>query len=104
MMAFPDFGNIQDNEIALHRAMDEIHQGSVAWGCEVLLQLREHIRTTRDQKSLQWILPPVENALQRFCDPEVLRQMDDTALDDEQPVGVSSVCTPLRSPAHSRRN
>jgi len=71
MRAFPDFGNVQDNVTAFHLAMDEIAQSHSAWGRAVLVRLREHIRTTHDIKSVQWLLPHVEAALQRFsCDEQ----------------------------------
>jgi len=69
MMPFPDFGDVQDNDTALHIAMHEIMYGDMAWGCAVLVQLREYIYTTKEVKSLQWLLPQVEAALQRYCEP-----------------------------------
>lgn len=66
MRAFPDFGNAQDNATAFHLAMYEIEHGNVAWGREVLVRLREHIRTMHDVKSVQCILPHVEAALRCF--------------------------------------
>ena len=69
MMPFPDFGDVQDNDTALHIAMQAIRQGDMAWGCEVLVRLREYIYTTKEVKSLQWLLPQVEAALQRYCEP-----------------------------------
>lgn len=71
MRSFPDFGNARDNATAFHLAMDAIEQGHVAWGRAVLVKLREHLRTTHDVKSVQWLLPQVEAALQRFsCDEQ----------------------------------
>lgn len=71
MRAFPEFGNAQDNTTAFDIAMDEIEHGDVAWGREVLVRLREHIRTTHDVKSVQWLLPQVEAALRCFsCDEQ----------------------------------
>ena len=71
MRAFPNFGNIRDNATAFSFAMDAIEHGDVAWGRTVLVRLREHLRTTHDVKSVQWILPDVEAALQRFsCDEQ----------------------------------
>jgi hypothetical protein len=67
--AYPDFGDRQENETALWLALDEIAQGNRAWGCDVLQRLREHIRTTHEAKSVQWILPHAEAALQRFRAP-----------------------------------
>jgi len=68
MMPFPDFGDVQDNDTALHIAMRAITHGDVAWGCEVLVRLRDYIHATQEVKSLQWILPQVEAALQRFSE------------------------------------
>ncbi len=62
-MAFPDFGDVRDNDTALHIAMRAITHGDVAWGCAVLVRLRDYIRTTQEVQSLQWILPQVEAAL-----------------------------------------
>jgi hypothetical protein len=71
MRAFPNFGNMRDNATAFSLAMDAIEHGHVAWGRTVLVRLREHLRTTHDVKSIQWILPDVEAALQRFsCDEQ----------------------------------
>ena len=81
-MTFPDFGNMQDNEIALQLALEEIEKGSVAWGCEVLLKLREHIYMTQETKSVQWILPQVEDALQRFCETAMLLEQHNTVTPD----------------------
>jgi hypothetical protein len=64
---FPDFGDVQDNEMALHVALYEIARGDKQWGCEILTRLCEHIRTTREVKSVQWLLPQVEMALQGLC-------------------------------------
>lgn len=69
MMPFPDFGDVQDNATALHIAMHEIMYGDMAWGWEVLVRLRAYICTTKEVKSLQWLLPQVEAALQRFGEP-----------------------------------
>ncbi len=69
MRPFPDFGDVQDNDTALHIAMQAITHGDTAWGCAVLVRLREYIRATQEVKSLQWILPQVEAALQRFGEP-----------------------------------
>ena len=69
MMPFPDFGDVQDNDTALHIAMYEITHGDMAWGCAVLVRLREYICATQEVKSLQWILPQVEAALQCLGEP-----------------------------------
>jgi hypothetical protein len=63
----PDFGDVQDNDTALHIALGAMAHGESTWGCEVLRRLREHIQTTREVQSIQWILPQVEVALQGWC-------------------------------------
>ena len=68
-MPFPGFGDVQENDTALHIAMYEITYGDMAWGCAVLVRLHEYICATQEVKSLQWILPQVEAALQRFGEP-----------------------------------
>src|SRR5262245_61880734 len=65
----PDLGDVRDNETALHIALYKIEHDDRAWGCGVLVRLRDHIHTTHDAQSIQWILPHAEAALQRFCSP-----------------------------------
>lgn len=78
MRPFPDFGDVQDNATALHIAMHEISHGDLAWGCAVLVRLRDYICTTREVQSLQWILPQVEGALQHLAEPgSTPRRSDD---------------------------
>ena len=59
----PDFGDVQDNATALAMALDALTSGERSWGCDVLRRLREHICTTRDVQSFQWVLPQVDTAL-----------------------------------------
>jgi hypothetical protein len=88
MRVFPDFGNAQDNATAFHIAMAAIEHGNVAWGRVVLVRLREHLRITHDVKSIRWILPRVEAALQRFsCDEQ--RVWVDVVADDPRGDGTS---------------
>jgi len=47
----------------------KIEHDDRAWGCGVLVCLRDHLCTTHDAQSIQWMLPHVEAALQRFCSP-----------------------------------
>src|SRR5215813_10282168 len=61
--AFTDFGDVQDNATALAIALDALASGERSWGCDVLRRLREHICTTRDVQSVQWVLPQVDTAL-----------------------------------------
>jgi len=90
MRSFPDFGNVQDNATAFHLAMHAIEHGNVAWGREVLVRLREHIRTMHDVKSVQCILPHVEAALQRFSCEEKDNHRE-TAMLIEQQRGLSDL-------------
>jgi hypothetical protein len=80
MITSPDFGNMQDNAIALHLAMEEIEAGNVARGCALLLQLREHICMTQEAKSVQWLLPRLEEVLQCFYDTEALFKQHNTTI------------------------
>jgi hypothetical protein len=66
---WPDFGDVRDNETALRIALSKIEHDDRAWGCGVLVCLRDHLCTTHDAQSIQWMLPHVEAALQRFCSP-----------------------------------
>jgi hypothetical protein len=66
-IGLPDFGDVQDNETALHIALYELESGNKRWGCTVLQRLRDHICTTREVKSVQWVLPQVEVALRCWC-------------------------------------
>ena len=62
----PDFGDVQDNAMALAIAFDALASGERSWGCDVLRRLRHHICTTREVQSVQWVLQQVDTAL-RAC-------------------------------------
>ena len=74
-----DFGDVRDNETALHIALSKIEHDDRAWGCGVLVCLRDHICRIHDAQSIQWILPQVEAALQRFCSPTPHATNDNSA-------------------------
>jgi hypothetical protein len=60
---WPNFGDVQDNAMALALALDVLASGERRWGCDVRRRLREHIYTTRDVQSVHWVLPQVDTAL-----------------------------------------
>ena len=64
MRMMPDFGNVRDNEIAFDLAASYIANGDAEWGHLILTELRDFIQTTREAKSLYWILPAVVEALE----------------------------------------
>ena len=55
----PDFGAVRENEAAFDVAVASINSGDIAWGRSLLAALRDHIWSTEEQKSTQWILPKV---------------------------------------------
>ena len=59
MKIMPDFGTVRENEAAFEVAVAAIMSGDIAWGCAILTALRDHICSTGEQKSVQWILPKV---------------------------------------------
>ncbi len=52
MRTCPAFGDVYENEAAFSVAHYEIMYGDAGWGGAVLEQLRAHISTTREPKSL----------------------------------------------------
>jgi hypothetical protein len=54
-----DFGAIHENEAAFDVAVAAITSGDIACGGSILAALRDHICSTGEQKSIQWILPQV---------------------------------------------
>ena len=60
----PDFGTVRENEAAFDVAVAAITSGDIAWGCSILAALRDHICSTGEQKSVQWILPKVLETLE----------------------------------------
>jgi hypothetical protein len=67
----PDFGTVRENEAAFDVAVAYINSGDIAWGCSILTALRDHIWSTEEPKSTQWILPKVLEALDELttCTP-----------------------------------
>jgi hypothetical protein len=60
----PDFGTVRENEAAFDMAVASITRGDIAYGHSILAALRDHICSTREQKSVQWILPKVLETLE----------------------------------------
>jgi hypothetical protein len=63
MHIMPDFGTVHENEVAFDVAVAAIARGDIAWGCALLAALRDHIWSTEEHKSMQWILPKVLETL-----------------------------------------
>jgi len=59
----PDFGAVHENEAAFDVAVAAITSGDIACGRSILAALRDHICSTGEQKSVQWILPQVLETL-----------------------------------------
>jgi hypothetical protein len=64
MKIMPDFGTVRENEAAFDVAVASINSGDIEWGHFLLVALRDHIRSTEEHKSVQWILPKVLEALE----------------------------------------
>lgn len=71
MNIMPEFGTLRENEAAFDVAVAAITSGESAWGRSLLVALRDHICSTGEQKSLQWILPQVLEILEerKSCTP-----------------------------------
>jgi len=67
----PDFGTLRENEAAFDVAVASINSGESEWGRSILTALRDHICSTGEQKSVQWILPQVLAILEarKSCPP-----------------------------------
>jgi hypothetical protein len=59
----PDFGTVRENEAAFDVAIAYITSGDSEYGRSILTALRDHICSTGEQKSVQWTLPKVLEAL-----------------------------------------
>jgi hypothetical protein len=59
----PDFGTVRENEAAFDVAVAYITSGDIEYGRSILAALRDHICSTGEQKSVQWTLPKVLEAL-----------------------------------------
>jgi len=75
MKIMPDFGTMRENEAALDVAVAAINSGASEWGHSLLVALRDHICSTGEQKSLQWLLPKVLAILEarQSCPPIPLK-------------------------------
>ena len=71
MNIMPDFGTVRENEAAFDVAIAAIARGDIAWGRSLLTALRDHIWSTGEQKSVQWMLPKVLETLEalKTCPP-----------------------------------
>jgi hypothetical protein len=67
----PNFGALRENEAAFDVAVASITSGDSAWGRSILVALRDHICSTGEQKSVQWLLPKVLAILEarKSCTP-----------------------------------
>jgi hypothetical protein len=67
----PDFGTVRENQAAFDVAVAYMNSGDIAWGRSILTALRDHIWSTEEQKSAQWILPKVLETLAalKTCTP-----------------------------------
>ena len=63
MKIMPDFGTVRENEVAFDVAVASITSGDSEWGRSILAALQDHIYSTGEQKSVQWILPKVLETL-----------------------------------------
>ena len=77
MKTMPDFGAVHENEAAFDVAVASITSGDIAWGRSILTALRDHVYSTGEQKSLQWILPQVLETLEALqtCTPILTSQV-----------------------------
>jgi len=71
MNIMPEFGTVRENEAAFDVAVAAITRGDIAWGRAILAALRDHIWSTAEQKSTQWMLPKVREMLDELttCTP-----------------------------------
>ncbi len=67
----PDFGTLRENQAAFEVAVASINSGDDKWGRAILTALRDHICSTGEQKSVQWLLPKVLEILEarKICPP-----------------------------------
>ena len=71
MKIMPNFGTVRENEAAFDVAIAYITSGDIEYGRSILAALRDHICSTGEQKSVQWILPKVLEILEerQICRP-----------------------------------
>jgi hypothetical protein len=67
----PDFGAMRENEAAFDVVVASITSGDIECGRSILAALRDHICSTGEQKSVQWMLPKVLETLEvlKTCTP-----------------------------------
>jgi hypothetical protein len=77
MHIMSNFGTVRENEAAFIIAVSSINRGDLAWGHAILVALRDHIWSTEEHKSVQWILPKVLEALEELytCVPTPVAQV-----------------------------
>ena len=77
MKIMPDFGTMRENEAAFDVAVASITRGDITGGRSILTALRDHICSTGEQKSVQWILPQVLETLEALqtCPPILTSQV-----------------------------
>ena len=77
MKTMPDFGAVHENEAAFDVAVAYINSGDIDRGRSILVALRDHIWSTEEQKSTQWILPKVLETLKELntCIPSTTSQI-----------------------------
>ena len=63
MKSMPDFGTVHENAAAFDVAVAALSSGEIAWGRSLLAVLRNHICSTGEHKSVQWMLPQVLETL-----------------------------------------
>jgi hypothetical protein len=66
MDIMPDFGTVREDEAAFDIAVAYINRGDIVWGHSILVALRDHIWSTKEHKSTQWILPKVLEVLEQL--------------------------------------
>ena len=71
MKIMPECGTMRENEAAFDMAVAAITSGDLAWGHCILVALRDHICSTGEHKSVQWMVPQVLETLAalKTCTP-----------------------------------
>jgi hypothetical protein len=59
----PDCGAVHENAAAFDVVVAALTRGEIAWGRSLLAALRDHIWSTGEQISVQWLLPQVLETL-----------------------------------------
>ena len=71
MKIMPEVGTMREKAAAFDMAVASINSGDLAWGHCMLVALRDHICSTGEHKSVQWMLPQVLETLAalKTCTP-----------------------------------